>query len=367
MKVAVLLATSLFFSASTYAEGSHCVKTSGQSDFNSQKEDTAKLYALKDAVKNAMLTRNLRVTSDSKIENFQLQNESTSFVSHAAVSKVTPISFRVDEDLEKGSKTYIVTAETCFIKSEEKCGRMDFIQPKVAILIPRVHSGNAPVSNGFQEELKQTIKTSLKTEGLADITTPSVTLPSAYPSEMSSYDIQPYLSGLESSISADYAILPIVSLSSERKAGWLDGMRKIYGHELEDNLVKIKSKLILLDLQHNSEPLTTTSRKNVGAGSENHMLKAVHELSGKLAKSIACKNGVLKIIEAKNTGYLLNKGALSGIKIGDLFSAPAIETKASGEKEFLKVTRTTPNTSFAEPQNNKNSFEVGAKLTSWIY
>lgn len=347
-----------------------CVIGTGTASLQKNNHELTKIIAQKAALVNASLSNNVRIVSDGTVINNSLKEETTNFFTNSSISRYSPVSIKLIEDFETGEKSYSAKIKVCFSSNEGKCPAMGHIKPRFVILPARIVSQGSNASSSIANKTASSIKKSLLKLISQDVLVSPNSLPYDYPEFLSEGDIEPYLQSLKSKSGADFALLPLLDVRPGREPELLDSMRLMHGVELASNKTNIKLELRLINLRESIAPRTIKDELKLPYNPSPEDLKDISTTVALMTENLTsenkCSKGEISIIERQESKYILNKGILSGMKEGDLLRAKNFSPEGTVQS-FMRITKTNNYTSIGEPRSEDTEFNVGDKLTSWMY
>mgnify|MGYP006275834831 CR=1 FL=1 len=352
--VTLALALWIGVSASAWAQ---CVVVTGMATLDDQPEAFARQMAIRDALKQATLRNNVKIASDQRVENYQLQYDRTRFTSQSKVQDYMIIEEGVEppkfDDLfdEQGNeirdpkklaslKYYQVKMEVCLTQDPTACSQTpgQHLQPKVAIA--PVITTNVRAARDIRRLLpgyQQALTRRLRQAGYHNL----IDLEMAVPVDQRGL-VQPnldraLLEPIRERTGAQFMVLSVLrSLSrGNNDPALLNDIKRHYNLEITPNTRFIEVDSYIVDLVERKQvwqkrhgfnlegqvtvgrdkPFGTSAFFETDTGVAFHAL--LQEQVQALYQTLKCKPLTTRIIDIRDDDYVLFLSSESGAQPGD--------------------------------------------------
>ncbi|MDR9499345.1 MAG: flagellar assembly protein T N-terminal domain-containing protein [Hydrogenovibrio sp.] len=393
-----------------------CVVVTGVATLDDKPEAFARQMAIRDALRQATMMSNVKVSSDQRVENYQLQYDRTRFSSQSKVQDYVIVEEGVEpprfDDLfdENGKeirdpkeveklKLYQVKMEVCLTEDPQACNKTpgNHLQAKLAVA-PVVTTDEYAARDirrllpGYQQEIMRRLREAGH-QNLLQMDTGSVI--DARSTVRPNLD-RALLEPIRERTGAQYLMLTVVrslSRSNNDPDVWND-IKRFYNLEVRPNARFIEVETFLVDLvarkqvwqkRHGfniegdvtvgrDKPFGTSAFFNTDTGMVFHRL--LHEQVSDLYHEVKCKPLTTRIIDIRDDDYVLLLSSESGAKPGDqlavyrLFGRPVrhqgmelgTDTRPAG---FLEIERIQSRFAIAKVVSEDERIEIGDLVKSW--
>jgi len=412
----ILFWLTIFNATGVYAKDIYpkkCQMVQGVASLKGVSEQFARRMAIRDALKNASLQNNIKVSSDQQLNNFVLEKDITRFSSQSRVSSfkvlkegVKKLSFDQQFDRSgmpienKKALNYQVTLNVCLTEDPSVCGNAlgNYLQPKLAVaqvLLADAYAARdiANLRSGYQLALKS----HLEKQGYKNIEL----LHSGTHLQDAEQILSPNLSKavldpIRNQTGAQYLLLSVigsVTRHNESNKVW-SRVKSFYNHSVDPNARYIEVESFVVDLVSRQvvfqqkrgfdvkgkvtvgrdRPFGTNAFYATDTGIVFHAL--LKQTSGDLFQHLKCKPLKSQIIDSREGEYMLLLSSESGVRVGDEMTVYhkfgrsvtyggvnlGFDSKPAG---FLKIIRTHSKFSVAELITKDGLVQVGDEVLSW--
>lgn len=382
-----------------------CLAVKGYSPIDNGNEAFAKKMAIRDAIKNATMQRNLQVRSDQKMENYAITLDATRFSSQSRVD-----SFKVlDEGLEdpfdlygeekKKPLGYEVTLEVCLTDDPKACPNLEghYYQPRLAVapvVMEKVYEAR-DISNllsGYQQELERR----MLQRGYKNLTAMhnSVEL---RPNQKITPNLNPQLlTDIRNETAAQYLLMTVIKSAGAHieEDGLTNRFKRLYNLQVDNDSRYIEIEWYLVDLiRHKTlaegrdgfdikgdvkigrdRPFGTNAFFATDVGKAFHAL--LHQQVQKVNEAARCLPFESEVIEKRDNQYMVLANHNAGIQVGDVLSVyqrkgrpVRFNGRALGSDlqpgAFLTVTRVMDQFVMTELTANQEVVQIGDRVKAW--
>ncbi|BBP45504.1 hypothetical protein THMIRHAS_08770 [Thiosulfatimonas sediminis] len=382
-----------------------CFTVKGQASTEGVANEFAKKMAIREALKNASMQRNLEVNSDVTLQNQTVLLENERFVSRSQVQSYTLLKEGLEDPLDVYGQekpkplNYEVELDVCLSAKRGLCPDLNGRQYAPSLLVAPLAvedvAGVRDLRNlviGYQQELERRLQDSGQPNihsllGAVDIQANLRITPNLD---------QQLLEDLYDQSGAQYLLLSVLrsATSLREEQGWGTQIQRYYNQALEDDSRYIEVDWYVLDLLdkqvvhqvRNGFDLKGAVRVNrdrmfgTNAFFATDTGKAFDQLlqyqSANVLEFLHCKRLVSKVIDVRDGKYYLFLNAESGVQVGDdlavyhRIGAPVnVSGRSLGSEyepgAFLKVTAIQANFAIAELSASKNVVQIGDLVRPW--
>lgn len=382
-----------------------CVTVKGVASIDNGNEDFAQKMAIREAIKNATMRRNLNVRTDQKMENYEITMDSTRFSSQARVE-----SFRiVEEGLEdpmdlygqdkKGPLGYEVTLEVCLTDDPKVCPNLEGHQYQTRLAVAPIVMENAyearDISNlvlGYQKELERR----LLQHGYLNLVGLDYTI-EIQPNQKITPNLDDrLLTNVRNQTNAQYLLLSVLKSASahEEENGFMNRVKRTYNLQVDKDSRYIEVDWYLVDLINfrtvseardgfdikgdvrvgRDRPFGTNAFFATDVGKAFHAL--LNEQTRKVYEAVRCQPFESEIIEKRGDQYLVLMDQRSGVEVGDVLSVyqrqdrqVRFNGRALGYDltpgAFLTVKRVMDQFVITELSASQEVIQIGDRVKAW--
>lgn len=393
-----------------------CVVATGSASMQGVSKEFARQMAIRDALKQASMQTNLKVSSNQEVNNYTLTKDATRFTSNSKVSQYLIVSEGLQEvDFNKRfddsgieildqkkldeMQTYEVKMEVCLTEDPQACDNVpgNHLEPKLAIARPITtdSQGAKDISNllpGYQTELQRR----LYAQGYRNmVMIDNVNLLDS--TQAISPNLSPdVLDPIREGTGAQYLLLTVIrslSLHSEAPEMWND-VKRFYNLDVTPDTRFIETDSYIVDLYN----YDTVMEKRLGFDVKGNVVVGRQRPFGTNAffatdtgmvfntlldqattqayDFMKCKPVESRIIDIRGGDYVIFLSNESGAKVGDelavyhTFDRPVryqgndlgLDSEPSG---FLKIKRIQSRFAVAEVLAKDGLIQIGDKVRSW--
>ncbi|KUJ71600.1 flagellar assembly protein T N-terminal domain-containing protein [Thiomicrospira sp. WB1] len=410
---AVCLALGLIASIGAQAK---CVVVTGVATLDGKPEAFARQMAIRDALKQATMMSNVKISSNQRVENYQLKYDRTRFSSQSKVKDyliveegVEPPRFddlfdqdgneiRDPKELEK-LKLYQVKMEVCLTEDPQACSKTpgNHLQAKLAVA-PVVTTDEYEARDirrllpGYQQEIVRRLREAgyqnlEQLDMAAPIDTRGVVRPNLD---------RERIEAIRERTGAQYVMLTVIrSLSrGNNDPGIWNDIKREYNLEVKPNTRFIEVETYLVDLvarkqvwqkRHGfniegdvtvgrDKPFGTSAFFNTDTGMVFHRL--LHEQVQDVYHEVKCKPLTSRIIDIRDDQYVLFLSSESGAQPGDQLSVYRLvgrpiryqgielgtDTQPAG---FIEIQRIQSRFAIAKLVSEEERIQIGDLVKSW--
>jgi len=382
-----------------------CVVVKGVAPSKGVTEAFARKMAIRDALQQASLKSNVRVSTDQSVESYELKLDSTRFTSTSKVESFNVLKegFEEPDDMygqaKKGPLNYEVTMNVCLTEDRGVCTNLpgNKYQARLAIapvVFPHASQANdiSNLLNGYQLELERRVRN----QGYKNYTLFKEVI-----------DLQPNIQvtpNLDSELTrtirdktgAQYLLLTVIrSMSSHtEEGGMMNGVKRLYNLEVKPDSRYIEADWYLVDLMTNAlvhqsrggfdvkgdvevgreRPFGTSAFFATNTGKVFHTL--LEQQVSNTIDYLHCKTFESEIIDVRGDEYIIYLNANSGAKVGDdlaVYHKTGRPIRFGGSVlgtdqipgAFLKITRIQPRFAVAKLAAKKGLVQVGDVVKTW--
>lgn len=365
----------------------------------------AKKMAIKDALKNATMQRNVEINSDITMENQSVLLENDRFVSHSHVQSYTLIKEGLEDPYDMYGQdkpkplNYEVELDVCLSSKRGICPDLNNRQYYPSVLVAPLAvediAGARDLRNlvvGYQQELERRMQNA----GQKNVHLLQRNIDIQENRRVSPNLDQQLLTNLYNETGAQYLVLSILrSAASKREnQGWGTQIQRYYNHAIEDDSRYLDMDWYVVDLL--AKKVIHQSRggfdiKGKVRVSRDRMFgtnaffatdtgKAFDQLLNQQTDNVLdylhCKRFESEVIDIRDGKYYLYVNAEAGVQVGDDLAvyhrvgAPVnFAGSALGSEyqpgAFLKVTEIHSNFAVAELEVSKNIVQIGDRVRPW--
>ncbi|MBO1928444.1 hypothetical protein J3998_12770 [Thiomicrorhabdus sp. 6S2-11] len=383
----------------------NCFVVKGQAPTKDVAIEFAKKMAIKDALKNATMQRNVEVNSDITLQNQSVLLENDRFVSRSHVESYTLVREGLEDPYDMYGQdkpkplNYEVELDVCLSSKRGMCqdlnGRSYYPSVVVAPLAVEDVAGARDLRNlvnGYQQELDRRMQDA----GQKNVHLLKRSIDVQENRRITPNLDQQLLTNLYNDTGAQYAVLSVLrSAASKREdQGWGTQIQRYYNHALEDDSRYIEVDWYLVDLLDKKVVHQARNGFDVKGHvrvSRDRMFgtnaffatdtgKAFDQLLKQQADNVLdylhCKRVASEVIDIRDGKYYLYLNNQSGVQVGDdlavyhRIGAPVnfAGRNLGSEYEpgaFLKVTELHPDFVVAELEVSKNVVQIGDRVRPW--
>ncbi len=390
-----------------------CVTVTGTHTTEGVTKKFARKMAIRDALKNASMQSNLKISSSQKVSNFSLVKDATRFTTQSKVSKfrvanegLKELSFDDMFDKEgmpiKGIKstTYQVTLDVCLTEDPSVCGNVlgNHLQPKAVVAQVLLTNSYAArditnLRSGYQVALKKQL--SIKGYNNLEL------LHSGTHLQDEEQVLSPNLSKevldpIRNDTGAQYLILNVirsVSRHNESSNIW-NSVKRFYNHDVKPNsrylevegfVVDLVTRQVVYQKIHGIKlkgSVTVGRDRAFGTNSffatntGKAFTSLLEQSSSDVYQYLKCKTLKSSIIDIRGEDYILHLSAESGARVGDELSVYhnfgrsimrggvnlGFDSKPAG---FLEITRIHSKFAIAKVVSKDGLIQVGDEVQTW--
>lgn len=390
-----------------------CSTVVGTSSVEGVSEKFARQMAIKNALKNASMHNNLKISSSLELNNFSLKKDITRFTTQSKVSSfkiinegMQELSFKKQFDssgmpLKNIQPTsYQVTMDICLTENPATCDNIlgNYLQPKIVVaqvLLADSYGARdiANLRSGYQLELKRRLQN--KGYNNIDLLHSGSHLQDARQILLPNLD-RKTLDPIINNTGAQYLLLNVirtVSRHNEEHGLWTD-VKKFYNQEIKPDARYLEVESFMVDLSaaqvvyQKKHGFDIKGDVSVGLnrpfGSNSFFATDVgmvfsamlEQSSADIYQFLQCKSLQSNIIDIRDDEYILFLSAKSGAKVGDQltvyhkFGRQVIRSGInlgtdSKPVGFLKITRIKAKFAVAEVISKNGLIQVGDQVRSW--
>lgn len=382
-----------------------CVEVRGVAPIVNGNEAFAEKMAIRDAIKNASMRRNLKVSSDQKMQNYQITMESSRFQSQTRVASFEVLEQGLEDPYDRfgrektGELGYEVTLKVCLTDDPKACPNLTGHQYQTRLAIAPVVMERAyeirDISNfviGYQQELERRLLQVGHTNlvGLND-----------------TIDIQPnqkitpnlnedLLTEVRNQTGAQYVLLTVAKSASAHieEDGFMNRVRRTYNFPVEPDSRYIEVEWYLVDLVNfktvaeardgfdikgdvrvgRARPFGTNAFFATDVGKAFHYL--LDAQTQNVFDTTRCQPFESEVIEKRGDEYMVLMNRQSDVQVGDVLSVyqrqdrpVRFNGRALGYDlepgAFLTVKRVLDQFVIAELTANQEVVQVGDRVKAW--
>lgn len=384
---------------------SECLVVKGRASTDGVDLEFAKKMAIRDALKNASMQRDLKVGSDITMQNQQLTLETSRFVSNSHVKSYTLLKGGLEdpEDMYGRSKpeplNYEVEVEVCLSSERGLCpdlnGRKYFPRLLIAPLAVKDVAGARDIRNlvsGYQLELERR----LLDKGQSNLSKLNRMI-DIQPNRQISPNLDPQLlQEVYSSSGAQYLLLSVLRSVGTvlEDNGWKNQVKRHYDLDISDDGRYIEADWYLVDLLNKKiahqaragfdirgkvrvgreRPFATNAffATDTGKGFDALLSQEVDNVQDFLH----CQRFESEIIDVRDGKYYLYLTPEVGAKVGDdlaVYHRTGMPVNFAGRDlgseyqpgAFLKITAIHSEFAVAELITQKNPVQIGDRIRPW--
>lgn len=392
---------------------SRCASVTGSYSTEGVSKEFARKMAIRNALKNASMRSNLKVSSSLEVSNFSLVKDATRFTSQSKVSKfqITEEGMKklsYDEQFDQSgmplkdvkSKLYQVTMDVCLTEDPGVCENVlgNYLQPKMAIAQVLLADGYGArdISNlrsGYQVELERRLRHKNYQN--------TVLIHSGTHLQDGEQVLSPNLSmevlePIRSSTGAQYLLLNVIRSVARFNEGssLFSDVKRFYNQEVvsdaryletETFIVDMLSRQVVYQKRHGFDikgDVTVGRDRAFGTNAffatNTGMVFAtmLEQVTTGISQFLKCKPLKTNIIDIRGKEYILFLSTESGAGVGDELTVYhkfgrsvtragvdlGFDAKPSG---FLKIIRINSKFAVAEVMNKTGLIQVGDEVSSW--
>lgn len=382
-----------------------CVEVKGFSSIANGNEAFAQKMAIRDAIKNASMRRNLKVRSDQKMEDFKITMESSRFSSQTRVESFRILEEGLEDPLDmygeekEGPLGYEVTLKVCLTEDPKACPNLEghIYQPRIAVapvVMERAYEVR-DISNlviGYQQELERRLLQS----GQKNLVGLNRTIEIQPNRKITPNLDEALLTDIRNQTSAQYLLLSVIKSASGHieNDSFVNRVRRTYDLPVEQDSRYIEAEWYLVDLVNfktiaeardgfdikgevkvgRDRPFGTNAffATNVGKAFD-YLLK---EQTQQVFDTVRCQPFESEVIEKRGDQYLVLMNRLSDVQVGDVLSVyqrqdrqVRFNGRALGYDltpgAFLTVKRVMDQFVVTELAANQEVVQVGDRVKAW--
>ncbi|WP_130537818.1 flagellar assembly protein T N-terminal domain-containing protein [Thiomicrorhabdus indica] len=384
---------------------SECVTVKGIAPIDNGNEDFAQKMAIREAIKNATMRRNLNVRTDQKMENYEITLDSSRFTSQARVE-----SFRIlEEGLEdpmdlygqdkKEPLGYEVTLEVCLTDDPKVCPNLEGHQYQTRLAVAPVVMENAyearDISNlviGYQKEVERR----LLQQGHLNLIGLDYTVEIQPNQKITPNLDERLLTDVRNQTGAQYLLLSVLKSASahEEDNGFMNRVKRTYNLQVDKDSRYIEVDWYLVDLINfrtvseardgfdikgdvrvgRDRPFGTNAFFATDVGKAFHAL--LKEQTRKVYEAVRCQPFESEVIEKRGDQYLVLMDQRSGVEVGDVlavYQRQDRQVRFNGRTlgydltpgAFLTVKRVMDQFVIAELSASQEVVQIGDRVKAW--
>ncbi len=381
-----------------------CVEVKGSASMEGVDEAFARKMAIRDALKMASLKNNVKISTDQRVDDYQLTLDSTRFTSHSKIKNYTLVKEGMEnpEDMygqtKEGALNYEVVLNVCLTEEAGLCTGLEGNQYQTRLAIAPVvmpfGSEARDISNllsGYQLELERRVKH----KGYRNLTLLLEPI-DLQPNHVVTPNLDPkQLIDIRNKTGAQFLLLTVIrSASAHSDTGILNTAKRFYDLNVNPEQRYIGLDWYLVDLM--SQTMIHQARGEVevegdvlvgrdrpfGSGSffATKTGKAFDGLLNQQTKNVLdalhCKPFESQVIDIQNGEYVIYLHEAAGAKIGDdlaVYHTAGRPIRFGGSElgqdrvpgAFLKIKRILPKFAIAELTAKKGVVQVGDIVKTW--
>lgn len=382
-----------------------CFVVKGQASTEGVDTAFAKKMAIRDALKNATMQRNVDINSDITLENQSVLLENDRFVSRSHVQSYRLIKEGLEDPYDMYGQdkpkplNYEVELDVCLSSKRGICPYINGRQYSPSVLVAPLAvediAGARDLRNlvvGYQQELNRRINNA----GQKNVRLLQRTIDIQENRRIQPNLDQQLLTNLYNETGAQYLVLSVLrSAASKREdQGWGTQIQRYYNHAIEDDSRYIDADWYVVDLL--SKKVIHQSRGGFDVQGEvrvgrDRMFgsnaffatdtgKAFDQLLNQQVANVLeflhCKRFESEVIDVRDGKYYLYLNAESGVQVGDdlaVYHRVGAPVNFAGRPlgseyepgAFLKVTEIHPDFVVAELEVSKNVVQIGDRVRPW--
>lgn len=395
----------------------HCVNAIGLASTEGVTQAFARQMAIRDALKNASMKNNLRISSSQEVDNYFLTKSSGRFTTHSKVASYKIISEGMKgiatKDIydqygveiagikEKILATYKVEIEACLTSDANACGNVLGNQYQLRLAVsqvvmdPNKSQSVADISNllvGYQSELYRNLN-NLGYKNLVKLELGQALLPNRAVNPNISPDV---LQPIRDKTGAQYLLLTVINSASKHNTDFRlkNNLKRFYNHEIRPNARHLEVDWYLIDVinyeitsQHR-ESLDVTGSVAVGrdkpfgtnaffaTATGTAFYSLLNNQANSVLDELKCKKLETQIIDIRDGDYILYLSSDSGAQVGDTLSVyhkfgrnirfQGVDLGMDNEPVgFLKIKRIHSKFAIAELVGKQGVIAIGDLVKSW--
>lgn len=382
-----------------------CIQVKGSAPIENGNESFAQKMAIRDAIKNASMQRNLKVRSDQKMDDYKITMDSTRFSSQSRVISYSVLEEGLEDPLDlygeekKGPLGYEVTMKVCLTDDPQACPNLEGHQYQPRLAVAPVVMENAydarDISNlilGYQQELERR----LQQKGQNNLIGLTETIELQPNQKITPNLDETLLNQVRNQTSAQYLLMTVIksAVATEERNSISNGFKRLYNFQVEPDSRYIEVDWYLVDLVNfktvaqardgfdikgdvrvgRDRPFGTNAFFATDVGKAFHAL--LDQQTSKVYDDLRCQPFESEVIEKRGNQYLIVMSSQSGVQVGDVLSVyqrqdrqVRFNGRALGYDltpgAFLTVKRVMDQFVMAELSANQDVVQIGDRVRAW--
>lgn len=397
--------------------GAGCIEVMGEADSSLGDVAFVRQMAIRDALETASFHRNTSVTSKQKVEDFQLKQAQTHFISHSRIvgfsilregkdllkSKQSHRFCQFCDDSEKKllePETYQVVLKVCLTDGQQGCPNLpvNFYQVPIVVAQPWVQYPEQArdlknLAHGVQSEIVRR----LKQAGYLNAQ-PLNYAPRMQVGQLIQPNLEPeFLNELRATTQAQLMLLPVIRTTAlvTDPDTLINGIKQFYNFNAEPRQRHLEIDYFWVDLYRQKivaqqrlgfdikgevvvgrdKPVGNSAFFATDTGKTFHLL--LDQMVGQLQSFLKCQNLAAEIVEKRGKELIVAVSQVAGVQVGDYLAVyhregPAVNFQNRNlgydlhPAGFIQVLRVMPDFIVAKISGEaKQPISVGDWVKAW--